>query len=558
MTTQRISFASAWLALAAGAMLMASAAHATLPSVTPVIQYTGNIAAGGNGGYPPSGNSSLTFPTRVFVEDSGGYLYSSTDGGGGYTLATNYYGNSGQGSLFYRYSPTSGQQILERSIETGTLRPKQMTVASNGRLYSIEGTASNRGGLRRYTPGTGWELLAPMANYNLSSPWVEGADGRMFNTNAYLFFAVDKEGASGVQTILDVGSTVMGQSAIFLSHSNGRLYGGGRKLDSGAWHPLVFSLLPNGTDFQVHQTLIGDSGTFAGLQITGLVEAPDGRLYGSTRQGGANGTGVLFRLDADGSNYQVLHEFGSTTANIDGITPSSLVLGADGHVYGTAQSGGVNGNGVIFRWNTTSGAFEPLYAFNALTSHAAMGQNTGYNPDGKNPLGLMRASDGTLYGMAQLGGNHGWGTVFKFEPGNEVPEFKFEPVAKLSATGPTIAQGYTVKFSWSSQLAANCTASSTEPGSSWTGSRSTSSSGEDYTLTRLGTWTYTLTCDSTSTDFPDPVSSTYTIQVVSATPDAVSGGNGGGGALAWLLAPLTLLGLGQAWRRRSLPPSTRT
>lgn len=524
-------------------------ASAELPSVTAVIQYTGNVAEGGNGSYPPNGNASIYYPTKAFVEGAGGDLYSSTAYGGGYSTVNN---NGGAGGLFFRYNPTDGQVILDRSIDTGNLRPTQMSMASNGYLYSIEGASASQGALRRYTPGTGWEILATTP-FVVRTPWVEGADGRLFNVAINLsLYAVDKDGASGVQTVATFSSSVMDSGVVFLSHSNGRLYGAGTITISSNNRPMVFSILPDGSDFQVHQTRIGDSTastSYAGLQMTSLVEAMDGRLYGSTSRGGANNTGVLFRLDADGSNYEVLHEFGSTSANTDGYYPLSLVQGEDGHVYGTAQRGGVNSNGVIFRWNTTGEVFEPLYAFNALTSRTVMGSNTGYNPDGKYPLGLMRASDGTLYGMAQLGGTYGWGTVFKFEPGDEVPVFRFEPVVKLSGTAATIGLGYTVYFSWSSQLTANCLASSTEPGSSWTGSRDTSYSRESYTPTQLGTWTYTLTCDSTSVDFPDPVSSSYTIEVVSVDPEPESGGNGGGGAFVAGLALLPLAAAG-FWRRR--------
>lgn len=549
------------------AALGALPAHAELPSVATVIHYTGSQEGGGNGGFPPNGNSTIYYPTKAFVEDANGYLYSSTAGGGGYAYAANYAGVAGQGELFYRYSPAGGQEVLDRGIDTGNLRPKLMTVASNGRLYSIEGATASQGALRRYTPGTGWEVLA-VTPYNVNTPWIEGADGRLFNTRASNrdLYAVDKDGASGVQVIHTFDSTVTSRAIIMLSHSNGRLYGYGailRNTGSGnAWRPLVFSILPDGSDVQVHKESIGDAGTYGGgSSITDLVEAADGRLYGTTLLGGTNNTGVLFRLDADGSNYEVLHEFGATDANTDGIRPTSLAVGADGHIYGTTLIGGVNSNGVIFRWNTTGSTYEALYAFNALTAHTALGSNTGYNPDGKQPLGLMRASDGTLYGMAQLGGNHGWGTVFTFNPGDEVPVFKFEPQIKFSATAlnnvgggqpvgaSRIALGREVTFTWSSQLAANCVAGTDEPGNPWNGSRAASSAGDKHTPAQLGIWTYTLTCDSTSTDFPDPVKATYTIEVVSPDPEPESGGNGGGGAFVAGLALLPLAAAG-FWRRR--------
>ncbi|VCU68650.1 hypothetical protein PIGHUM_00707 [Pigmentiphaga humi] len=547
MTLRVSTVTAALLALASGALVAAPSAHAELPSVEAVIHYTGNVAAGGNGAYPPTGNATIYYPVAALVEGEGGSLYGSTANGGGYDAA--YMDSGGIGGLFYRYAPDAGQTILEREADTGNARPGQLTYASNGRLYSIEG------GLRRWT-GSGWELLAPTPSGTLRNAWIEGADGRLYNSNrARILYVVNKDGSGGMETLYTIATTVGSQAGLVLSHSNGRLYGVARILkDTGsgnAWRPMVFSILPDGTDFRVLAENIGDAGSYAGLEVTALVEAADGILYGATSMGGANGNGTLFRIMPDGSDYRVLYEFGAETANIDGMRPSSLVKGADGNLYGTAMLGGVSGNGLIFRLNPASGAYDALYAFNALSAHETVGNNSGYNPDGKNPLGLMRAGDGTLYGMAQLGGSYGWGTVFKFNPGDEVPVFKFEPVVKLSATAPhnvgggavdarSVALGQTVKFAWSSQLAANCVASSTEPGSAWAGSRDASSSGESYTPGRLGAWTYTLTCDSTSADFPGQVSSTYAIDVVPVEAEPVSGGNGG--ALGWLLLPLAVLG----------------
>lgn len=543
-------------------------AHAEMPSVQAVIQYTGNQAGGGNGGYPPVGNSSIVYPNKAFVEDGSGYLYSATAGGGGYAMATNTYSVAGQGELFYRYRPAGGQEILDRGIDTGNLRPKQMTYASNGSLYSIEGTTANQGGLRRYTPGVGWQVLA-VTPFGITTPWIEGADGRMFNIRGGNrdVYAVEKDGTGGVQLIHTLDSTATSRGTLMLSHSNGRLYGFGTILRNtgggNAWRPLVFSILPNGTDMQVHRESIGDFGTAGGgLSVSGLVEAADGRLYGSTPQGGANGTGVLFRLNPDGSDYQELHVFGPTVANIDGMVPTSLARGADGHIYGTTQNGGVNGNGVVFRWNTVSNTYQALYAFSALTAHTPMGNNTGTNLDGTQPLGLMRASDGTLYGMARLGGQRGWGTVFRFNPGDEVPVFRYRPRITLNATAlsnvgagfptaaNTVAVGREVTFSWTSELVSNCVASTTAPGNPWNGSRPDTSTSDRHTPTQVGRWTYSLICQSGDpVNFPDPVVGSFTIDVEAVTPPTETGGNGGGGALGWLAGPLALLGA-LAWRRR--------
>src|SRR5206468_2034906 len=82
----------------------------------------------------------------------------------------------------------------------------------------------------------------------------------------------------------------------------------------------------------------------------GILEATDGKLYGSTRFGGVSNFGTLFRIDLDGSNFAVIHEFAG--APQDGASPTGrLFEGKDGAIYGTTLEGGAFGAGAIFRVN---------------------------------------------------------------------------------------------------------------------------------------------------------------------------------------------------------------
>lgn len=84
-----------------------------------------------------------------------------------------------------------------------------------------------------------------------------------------------------------------------------------------------------------------------------MLVAPDGSLYGIAHGteiwGGAGYEfGTLYRLDADGSNFTVLHTFDSLA---DGNTPMRAVLMIDGTLYGTTAFGGVGrnpGNGTVW------------------------------------------------------------------------------------------------------------------------------------------------------------------------------------------------------------------
>src|SRR5580693_3683484 len=80
--------------------------------------------------------------------------------------------------------------------------------------------------------------------------------------------------------------------------------------------------------------------------IAGLVQASDGNLYGTAYEGGTNGYGAVFRITASGA----LTPLWSFTDGHDGARPyTGLMQAGDGNLYGTTADGGTNGDGVVFR-----------------------------------------------------------------------------------------------------------------------------------------------------------------------------------------------------------------
>ena len=53
--------------------------------------------------------------------------------------------------------------------------------------------------------------------------------------------------------------------------------------------------------------------------VGNVIQGSDGALYGTTLRGGANGSGVVFKIATDGTAFTSLHDFGGTT---DGYSPS--------------------------------------------------------------------------------------------------------------------------------------------------------------------------------------------------------------------------------------------
>jgi uncharacterized repeat protein (TIGR03803 family) len=115
------------------------------------------------------------------------------------------------------------------------------------------------------------------------------------------------------------------------------------------------------------------------------------RLYGLTTLGGRNNTGVLFRMDTSGANFQVLHTFAPGARN--GSTPEGSLEIQGSMLYSTTSGGGPAGQGVVFQIRTSGAGFRVLHAFRGPTA------------DGAVPLDGVVVSRGRLFGMTEFGGS---------------------------------------------------------------------------------------------------------------------------------------------------------
>jgi uncharacterized repeat protein (TIGR03803 family) len=135
-----------------------------------------------------------------------------------------------------------------------------------------------------------------------------------------------------------------------------------------------------------------------------LILDATGNLYGTTCWGGAYGYGTVFELtpNADGSwTESVLYSF---TDSPDGDQPfGGLIFDASNNLYGTTVYGGDYGNGTVYELTPNSNGSwteSVLHSFNG---------DDGANPD----RALIFDADGNLYGTGQSGGAYGHGVVFK-------------------------------------------------------------------------------------------------------------------------------------------------
>jgi uncharacterized repeat protein (TIGR03803 family) len=168
---------------------------------------------------------------------------------------------------------------------------------------------------------------------------------------------------------------------------------GGTSLADGAKFSVLYT-------FEVANPNTGAS-QLGSQPDTRPVLGPNHSVYGMTYTGGINGNGVIYRFDLQSRRYTVLHTFSAldaSGANEDGANPGvALTRGPDDVFYGMASFGGTSGNGTIFKISA-SGDFTVLHAFSAVDANY-------HNEDGANPLRtVVIGTDGNLYGTTRLGG----------------------------------------------------------------------------------------------------------------------------------------------------------
>ena len=291
--------------------------------------------------------------------------------------------------------------------------------------------------------GQATPAVSNLAAFSFSNPTgnlLLGDDGALYGVSAPttsltggLIYRATVDG-SAITTLyqMDIEDALQPQAGLTLG-SDGMFYGTTRFGRAGETSTpgTVFKVSQTGTGFTViHRfaTSTGNNADFnpqnteGAFPETELIEAADGdliHLYGVTTAGGPFGTGAVFRVSRDGTDFDVLHTFAAdtdtTTSGLvitaDGAAPRGQLLQVGEFLYGTTAQGGANGRGTVFRIGLDGNGFELLHEFTATTNDATTGQPE--NPDGSTPTaGLVDGNDGFLYGVTTVGGTDGLGVVY--------------------------------------------------------------------------------------------------------------------------------------------------
>ena len=321
----------------------------------------------------------------------------------------------------------------------GLADPNGLVIGSGGVLY---GTTNAGGGI-----GQAYSLTPPVSP---GAPW----------TYTVLHNFAGPDGA------LPTGVLAIGRGGVLYGVTH--LGGGGNCYPEGCG--VVYALIPpassGGTwSFRVPYRFMTD----ASSRPAGVVVGAGGVLYGSTTYGhgtlfsltppaspggawtyaqlysftggsGGAGYGTVFALAPPASpggswTIAVLYRF---TGGSSGVSPSGVVIGKDGVLYGVMAQGGnpscsttyLSGCGTVFAVAPPSSPGGP-WVFRTLYSF------TGGN-DGSNPSGVVIGKNGGLVGTASLGGPSVYnGTVFSLTPPDSPGGSWTETTVTVSLAYPT-------------------------------------------------------------------------------------------------------------------------
>jgi uncharacterized repeat protein (TIGR03803 family) len=308
-------------------------------------------------------------PIGLLARGPDGALYGTTEKGGDSYLppgTPNFpEGFPGYGTVFKVKPDGSGFAVLRSFTGADGAGPESGVVVSGTTMYGTTYAGGDFEGGTVYrikTDGSGFQILR---HFRQDTP----------------------EGCNPAESELVLSGNALYGTTFSTGSSNGVAYGWG----------TVFRMHTDGTGFAVLKNFSGSSdGKYpcAGLVLSGST------LYGSTAEGGNASRGTIFRINTDGSGFEVLKHF---TGGMDGMMPLGGLVVSGNTLYGTTYEGGGNGPsvgyGIVFQMNTDGTGFTVL---RRMDSQAWW------------PRGALILVGPRLYGTTLLGGGGrlGYGTVF--------------------------------------------------------------------------------------------------------------------------------------------------
>ena len=255
-----------------------------------------------------------------------------------------------------------------------------------------------------------------------SSPYgslITDASGNLFgttlaggtNSNGTVFEIANQSGvyASTATVLANFNASLNGNMprAGLLIDASGNLFGTTLSGGSGG-NGTVFELVNNNGTYASTPTVVYNfpNNRSAGyLPLSGLIADAAGDLFGTAVGGGPGQNGTVFEFAKTLGQYASTPTILASFNGSNGASPSgSLLMDAQGNLFGTAASKGLNDVGNVFEIQHSAGGYAStptiLVSFNGAN---------GSSPQ----AGLIADANGDLFGTTQTGGSSNAGTVFE-------------------------------------------------------------------------------------------------------------------------------------------------
>jgi uncharacterized repeat protein (TIGR03803 family) len=302
-------------------------------------------------------------------------------------------------------SPDLAGNLYGTTVQGGSQSGKCGFTNGCGTVFRID-SSGNETTLYTFTGGS--DGSQPQGNLLLGSDGsiygTASAGGKFGGSCTFLFgcgvvFKIDSMGNETVLHTFTGGSDGADPRAGLVRDKVGNLYGASAAGGTDGWG-VVFTLSPSGQETVLWTFTGGGDGA---EPIGQLYRDSNGDLYGTTIFGGDAQAGVVYKVVGPGSET-VVYSFSGTS---EGGSPfGGVVLDSSGNIYGTTQLGGSHDLGVVFKIDP-AGSETVLYNF--------AGQGDGENPTST----LIIDAQGNLYGTTAQGGFNDYGTIFKVKPAGE-------------------------------------------------------------------------------------------------------------------------------------------
>lgn len=312
------------------------------------------------------------YPIGKMVKAGNGKLY-------GVTLL----GTTGDSCCIYRYDPTANTltAVYQFALhQYGVVPSAGLIVAAAGKLYgtTITGGLFGYGAIYSFDVNTNTYTDVYDFNdttgtgVNVASELFQANDGKLYavaqfgglNNSAVLFSFNPADSAYNVLHTFGVFSqpNYANRFPAVIQASDNKIYGVLGLYDTlGRNSGILFSYDPV---YSVY-TDVHDFDTLEGFPEGGLVEAGNGKIYGTTQQF-ANG-GWLFSYDITGSVFDKPH---SLLSGVPGSYITGLGAFGPGQLTGAFMQGGAYGGGSLFTYDVTANSFTDIFDFTDSTTGA--------------------------------------------------------------------------------------------------------------------------------------------------------------------------------------------